>query len=490
MHPAVTTPDAPRHPTGRDRLRGLDDLRGVLVLIVVIAHWMGSVAPALHGRSPLVYDGLNPRSPWSVSARGAHTTMLCFQGYAPARGPTLPLRGLALPAQPERTGPLTNLLVRVGEGEWRPAAANQYLADMTPYLDASRLHAGWTHNLPFADLAPGPGKLEFLAQYAKGQTDILSVNFTSKGRPSLWILEGQWPRGIAEIAMDTFFMLSGFLIMLQLIRARDAPGLVWTFYVRRALRILPPALLVVLAVWFLWPTARGHLWPFGLFCVNYLGSESMHHVPALQHYWSLAIEEQYYLLAPILFILLPRKWLWPLNALLFIGLFAWRLTVPEVFDALHTYAFRTHLRGYTITAGQLIALWYCGWAPPMPRLGVRGWALAGCGLAGLTAWGAWTNRIGILEFPGLALTAWFIVRCARGRPPFEQAVLRYCGLRCYGIYLVHLPVLRLLPSSWSPLAKTAALLAGVLLVVEFSYRFIEGPLLRRAPRYRKRGAPG
>lgn len=468
---------------GGDRIRGLDELRGILILTVMLVHLVCTRLPHVSGQSPVLYDGLDPRQPWSVTVRGDRTRLMCMQSYAPEFAREITLRGLVESTQPPRTGRVTGMEVLAPNQAAREARVNVAFPDLAPYLGPARRDTGWDVAVDLDALDAGPAHLDFLVRYERGPPDAVRVGIESPGRPSRWMLDGQWLRAAAEMAMDGFFMLSGFLIMWQILRARRAVGMLWTFYARRALRILPLAWVIVGVVWLLWPAARGRVWPFALFVVNYIGSESMYFAPALQHLWSLCIEEQYYLLAPVLFLLCPRRHLWLMNAVIFALSFGWHILHPQVPDGLHTVAFQTHLRGYTIAAGQLIALWHAGLAPRLPRPALVGWG-GGAALLLLAAVAVAQRRLGLLEVPGLALAAWYIVRCARGRSPLDAPILRYAGVRCYGLYLMHIPALHLLPGGWRLGLATTVFLGGLLLAVELSYRFFERPLLRLAPRYR------
>jgi peptidoglycan/LPS O-acetylase OafA/YrhL len=110
------------------------------------------------------------------------------------------------------------------------------------------------------------------------------------------------------IGVDLFFVLSGYLIGGQLLApiARGQGIKLGRFFVRRALRILP-AYLVVLAVYFLLPSWREYpemfpLWKF-LLSVQNIGLRGG---TAFSHAWSLAVEDQFYLLLPVVLLLVIR----------------------------------------------------------------------------------------------------------------------------------------------------------------------------------------
>ena len=122
------------------------------------------------------------------------------------------------------------------------------------------------------------------------------------------------------LGVDLFFVISGFLITTLLMReeTRDGTFSLSAFYWRRVLRILPVYYLVVTLVGVYYIVLRGEvqyldLWPYYyLFLSNFL----THHIPMLDPTWSLAVEEQFYLIWPVLLMLVPRRLILPLLGLL------------------------------------------------------------------------------------------------------------------------------------------------------------------------------
>ena len=111
------------------------------------------------------------------------------------------------------------------------------------------------------------------------------------------------------VGVDLFFVLSGYLIGGQILGQLHAQGSFrWgRFYARRALRILPVYLLVV-AVYFLLPSWRERpvlspLWKY-LLSVQNIGLQAG---TAFSHAWSLAVEDQFYLILPLLLVVLVRR---------------------------------------------------------------------------------------------------------------------------------------------------------------------------------------
>ena len=114
--------------------------------------------------------------------------------------------------------------------------------------------------------------------------------------------------------VDLFFVISGFLIGGILLDHRDSPSLRRTFYIRRACRILPLYLLLV-AVDFSpfvadWPNMgeqRIPWWAYLAFAQNFWTASGVDPREWLSPLWSVAIEEQFYLLAPLLVPLVSRR---------------------------------------------------------------------------------------------------------------------------------------------------------------------------------------
>jgi peptidoglycan/LPS O-acetylase OafA/YrhL len=104
----------------------------------------------------------------------------------------------------------------------------------------------------------------------------------------------------ASFGVDVFFVISGFLITLLLLKEREKTGSVSlrNFYVRRAYRILPAAYAMTLVIAILWHN-RIHLRDV-LCSLFYVQNFNGHGSWSLGHMWSLSVEEQFYLLWPFL----------------------------------------------------------------------------------------------------------------------------------------------------------------------------------------------
>jgi peptidoglycan/LPS O-acetylase OafA/YrhL len=118
------------------------------------------------------------------------------------------------------------------------------------------------------------------------------------------------------IAVDLFFVLSGFLITTILIRSRGGEGYFSQFYWRRILRIAPAYLMAMLVCFVVLPhftdpeSARAlhaATWPHLLYLQNLFAAVRGPMPAELSHFWSLAIEEQFYLLWPLTVLAVPPR---------------------------------------------------------------------------------------------------------------------------------------------------------------------------------------
>lgn len=120
------------------------------------------------------------------------------------------------------------------------------------------------------------------------------------------------PFSSGYLGVDLFFVLSGFLITGILVKSRDSlafPAYLKTFYWRRSLRIFP-AYYVYLGVAFVIITVgryhRANFLPYIFYFQNF---HTAHSEYFLTHLWSLAVEEQFYLVWPFIVWFAPRRWL-------------------------------------------------------------------------------------------------------------------------------------------------------------------------------------
>ena len=137
-----------------------------------------------------------------------------------------------------------------------------------------------------------------------------SGNFPHLGpRPVALLLQSFWS------GVDVFFVLSGFLIGGIILDNGDAGNFFRTFYLRRALRILPVAYFTITFAYLVIPVFNPTLlslsqvppYAYLLFINNYWTAHGLDFYPPLGPMWSLAIEEQFYLMAPAFILLVGRR---------------------------------------------------------------------------------------------------------------------------------------------------------------------------------------
>jgi len=127
----------------------------------------------------------------------------------------------------------------------------------------------------------------------------------------------------ARLGVVVFFVISGFLITRLLLDEQAKKGRVSLrmFYARRSLRLFPASFAYIAVVSGLWALDlvvmnAGDLWHSITYTVNYMPESSWE----VRHLWSLSVEEQFYLLWPLAFVLLGRKRsIWALAAVVLLG---------------------------------------------------------------------------------------------------------------------------------------------------------------------------
>jgi peptidoglycan/LPS O-acetylase OafA/YrhL len=275
--------------------------------------------------------------------------------------------------------------------------------------------------------------------------------------PVLYATSAGW------IGVDLFFVLSGFLITGILYDTRRARNYFQSFYARRILRIFPLSYAALTFFFCLLPLlgskARGATasrWPwFWLYSSNFLIVRHGWPSRYVQHFWSLAIEEQFYLVWPLLVLLLPRRRLIALSVGVIIGAAALRGVFYAGGASVHTNFTHTLTRADALAMGAAVALllrdpqgvrWLRKLAPWVLAVTspVALWFLARS--SHQPAWTLWGPRGQILGYSIVALTfaatiAWtvtsprlFLKRFFGSRP------LRFFGRYSYAIYVIHLPV--------------------------------------------------
>jgi peptidoglycan/LPS O-acetylase OafA/YrhL len=256
---------------------------------------------------------------------------------------------------------------------------------------------------------------------------------------------------LGNVGVQVFFVLSGFLITWLLLGEERRSGRVQlgAFYGRRALRILPPAfaylgvLAVVASVRGL-PVVPEELRDSALFVRNLGAPHSLY----TRHFWSLAIEEQFYLLWPLLLVMLPARARLPLVAGLVLFEPVWRQLNMWHFTAAQVNWTRTDLRYSGLLVGALLALaWHDPvWRARLQRLTRRGaltFGLSAAAFVLLTASPPGSRPVLLRTDAELFLSlpvALMLLVVAEGRAgvfstALEWAPLRWLGRISYSLYL-------------------------------------------------------
>jgi peptidoglycan/LPS O-acetylase OafA/YrhL len=135
-----------------------------------------------------------------------------------------------------------------------------------------------------------------------------------------WLLEGNIFNKISKIvsAPDIFFTISGFLITLILLKERkktESQGInrtevYFVFFFKRSLRILPAYYLTILLTFLFKPDLVPSYSSYLNFTANFEIFNNQEWGP-LAHLWSMSVEQQFYIIWPLLIIFLPKRWLLP-----------------------------------------------------------------------------------------------------------------------------------------------------------------------------------
>ncbi|WP_269306571.1 acyltransferase family protein [Aeromicrobium sp. HA] len=341
----------------------------------------------------------------------------------------------------------------------------------------------------------------------------------------LTVLGGAWT------GINVFFVLSGFLIARLLLVERERFGRVdlLGFYRRRARRLLPAliALLLVLAVWGLAfaddaarRQLRGDLVATLGFVMNWrliaqadqyfaeFGSASM-----LRHAWTLSVEEQFYVVVPLLLAVLAWLGSRRIAAVVLVLLAlasAWWTAQVGVGDATaqaHAY-YGTDTRVQSLLVGVLLAYLVAGTGAVTRRVPSRGVLepVAWASLLGLLTALVLVDPMSSLFFErgGIlvqsAIVAVLVWACV-ARPDLSVhhvlgwRPLAWLGERSYGLYLYHWPVKLWIERGVPQIGTAAEIVVGCLvttLLASLSYRYLERPVLDHGlrglvPRLRRPG---
>ena len=310
-----------------------------------------------------------------------------------------------------------------------------------------------------------------------------------------------------DLGVSAFFVLSGFLITWLLMREVEQTGRIslGAFYTRRTLRIFPAYyayIIFSLAI----DTWRGHPWSHGLigsafaYVMNYYNAVNNHPSTSVAHAWSLAVEEQFYLLWPALFSVLWRRGRKVTGVgliLLILTVMTWRCYLYLVRDVGSAYVYNAFdTRFDNLAVGCLLAVcvdraWFerlagavarWSWAPIvtlacllMSRIGGSKGYHYGPGFT-MDALLVAILLVQLLQLSRTRLWSWL-----------DHPVVKYLGVISYPLYLYH---------GWglsagehlhnvSPAVQLIVGIAGCIVLASGSYFIVERPFLSLKRRWER-----
>jgi peptidoglycan/LPS O-acetylase OafA/YrhL len=339
---------------------------------------------------------------------------------------------------------------------------------------------------------------------------------------------------IGWVGVSLFFILSGFLItsiLLDMKKSLSSKEYFIKFYGRRFLRIFPLCyfyllLIVLLTSWLIsipyrpqdmqiildqiW-YAVGYVYDFFFTTAAYQPSHF------LDHFWSLSVEEQFYIFWPLLIWLVPEKWLRKLFVSIIVlgpvfrlvyylihtsGVFSFFAAEPPLaiyslpFSHMDAFALGGYISRFSLPKAKQQFFWL---AALIPIIGFASHYLATGSVGKLSAFGyplrlsygyafIWgyslLNYFFAILIYGVAQEAWLTLF-------LEWRPLRYLGKISYGLYVYHFPIvwfsgciadLGVAPPVLQPLSALIALSATIL-IASISFHFIERPIINLKDRF-------
>ena len=326
-------------------------------------------------------------------------------------------------------------------------------------------------------------------------------------------LNYQWAKG-GFIGVDVFFVLSGYLITSSLLAQWQKKQTIdyKRFLYGRFKRLIPAAyfmIIVVVAFSFIFkqellPTLRGDAiaslfyssnWWFIFHNVSYF--DSFGAGSPLKNLWSLAIEEQFYLLWPLVFIVLlklcksKKQLVYMILSLAMVSVILMAVLYVPGSDPSRVY-YGTDTRYFALLFGAVLAIVWpmAKMRPDVPQHETRTLNIIGAvAFSLLVVWSIVLSEFSAFLYYGgfLLITLISLILIAVTAHPSSIwskilgiKPLRYIGSRSYGIYLWHYPIIILTTPitavGTTSLLRTVLQVGATLIIAEFSYRLIENPI--------------
>jgi peptidoglycan/LPS O-acetylase OafA/YrhL len=260
-----------------------------------------------------------------------------------------------------------------------------------------------------------------------------------------------WPDALPGgwVGVNIFFVLSGYLIttILQAELARDGRINLFRFYARRVLRLTPALWLLLVASLVAAVVVPNHKWftsvaISGIYMMNWARALELTGGGLLGHTWSLAMEEQFYFVWPLVMLLFKGKRLAVFTTVALVGIVAWRCYLAlNGAGVMRVYnGFDTHTD--TLLIGCLLALASARFA----RGNFAAWSIPAVlilgGFMAAAAYGGMFQQTLGVSLAGLGTVFLIISARSEGLPRrlFSLAPLVFLGRISYGLYLWHYPI--------------------------------------------------
>ena len=323
---------------------------------------------------------------------------------------------------------------------------------------------------------------------------ISALMLDGNGQPAWWAAKVKTFVGSFNIGVDIFFLMSGFLITYLLLAEKKQYGRIdiKSFYMRRVLRIWPlyyfcVAMVPVLTHYYNEPPANMtmHLLFVGNFDLLKNGWGST----AVNHLWSICIEEHFYLVWPLLVAFVPRPRLTTVFSAVVLLSFLTRLYYFYFEPGYNTLYLHTLCRWDALAIGSLLAYArFHGYGLPQVPLAVRLMLYSATLLVFADdAYGNWDNvfLLSFKKYVFLGVIAFFLGNVLFNPESLVQwrkrTIFHYFGKISYGIYMFHGFVIFYLEREF-PRFHDSLFIGWVLLftlvISAASYELVEKPILR------------